>query len=139
MTRRCSCESCSGATQKSRGVSLWERKLCRHDREFPMHRVSSRSFLPKPVCNSNDCETYLDSNERKRPGRPPMFSPPKIVLQEIHLRMSEEVWTALRKYRDFANESSLSQAARKLLRERLTELGFLNQRIQEDNSRRSSL
>ena len=45
--------------------------------------------------------------------------------------MSDEVWTALREYKEFAGESSLSQAARKLLRERLTELGFLNERIRE--------
>jgi DNA-directed RNA polymerase subunit F len=60
-----------------------------------------------------------------------MFNPPKTMLQEVHLRISAEVWTALREYKEFAGESSLSQAARKLLRERLVELGFLNEKIRE--------
>lgn len=61
-----------------------------------------------------------------------MFNPPKTILQEVHLRISDEVWTALRDYKEFAGESSLSQAARKLLRERLTELGFLKEKTRHD-------
>jgi len=61
-----------------------------------------------------------------------MFNPPRMVLQEVHLRISAEVWRALREYAEFAGESSLSQAVRKLLRERLTELGFFKEKTRFD-------
>ncbi len=62
-----------------------------------------------------------------------MFAPRKTTLQEVHLRMTSEAWSALRDYSEVMGESSLAQAARKLLRERLTELGFLKERTPRED------
>jgi hypothetical protein len=39
--------------------------------------------------------------------------------------MSTEIWTAVKEYAEAEDELSLSRAVRILLRERLTELGYL--------------
>ncbi len=49
-------------------------------------------------------------------------------MQDIHLYMAGDVWRALREYSESVGEPSLSQAARGLLKERLTALGFLKER-----------
>ncbi len=57
-----------------------------------------------------------------------MFSPRRTLMQTIHLYMASDVWSALREYSESVGEPSLSQAARRLLKERLTALGFLKEK-----------
>lgn len=68
----------------------------------------------------------MDPTEHKRPGRPPIFNPVKrVVVQKVHLSLDTEVWNAVRNHSLAIGEPSLSHVARILLRERLTQLGYL--------------
>jgi len=46
-------------------------------------------------------------------------------MQKVHLNIAMDVWDALREYSKTIEEPSLSRVARLLLRERLTQLGYL--------------
>lgn len=63
--------------------------------------------------------------EHKRMGRPPIFSPKRMAMQKVHLYIATDIWNALREYSATIDEPSLSRTARLLLRERLTQLGYL--------------
>ncbi len=66
--------------------------------------------------------------EAKRPGRPPIFAAQRRVTHEVHLNMNVDVWNAIKEYCEATGEMSVSLAVRRLLRERLTELGYLKER-----------
>jgi hypothetical protein len=65
------------------------------------------------------------SLEPKRPGRPPTFNPEKKPGRDVHVRISSEVSEAVTAYRKALGEESLSVVLRMLIRDRLTELGYL--------------
>ena len=68
----------------------------------------------------------MDSPERKRPGRPPVFNPVRrVAVQKVHLSIDTELWEAVLNHALAIGEPSLSHVARILLRERLTQLGYL--------------
>jgi len=68
----------------------------------------------------------MDPIEHKRPGRPPIFNPVgRVAVQKVHLSLDTEVWKAVRNHSLAIGEPSLSRVARILLRERLTQLGYL--------------
>jgi hypothetical protein len=46
-------------------------------------------------------------------------------MQKVHLNIATDIWDALREYAKTIDEPSLSRVARFLLRERLTQLGYL--------------
>jgi len=48
-----------------------------------------------------------------------------MTMQKVHLNIATDVWNALRLYSETIDEPSLSRVARLLLRERLTQLGYL--------------
>ncbi len=68
----------------------------------------------------------ISVSETKRPGRPPTYLPQRRATREIHLNMGVETWNAVRQYCESIGELSISLAVRRLLRERLSELGYLN-------------
>jgi len=48
-----------------------------------------------------------------------------MAMQKVHLYIATDIWNALREYSATIDEPSLSRTARLLLRERLTQLGYL--------------
>ena len=70
------------------------------------------------------------TTEPKRPGRPPAFSLEKRTkLAEVHLLVSLDVLEAVRAYCQDICELSTSTAVRRLLYDRLAELGYLKKVI----------
>ena len=66
--------------------------------------------------------------EHKRIGRPPVFdSSKKVPMQRVHLNIATDVWNAILVYSQKIDEPSLSRVTRMLLRERLTQLGYLKE------------
>ena len=72
--------------------------------------------------------------EGKRPGRPPIFTSQKRVKHEIHLNMGVDIWNSIGEYCEATGELSISLAVRRLIRERLTELGYLKERANVSSS-----
>ncbi len=68
------------------------------------------------------------SPEVRHPGRPSTFLPQRRVTREVHLSITLEVWDAIKMYCEFIGEASVSLAVRTLVRQRLTELGYLREK-----------
>ncbi len=66
------------------------------------------------------------SSEPRGPGRPPTFNPEKKPGRDMHVRISSEVLEAVMAYREALGEASLSVVLRRLIRDRLAELGYLS-------------
>ena len=66
-----------------------------------------------------------------------MYTPQKRIKREVHLNMSEDVWNAISNYCETIGELSFSLAVRRLIRERLMELGFLKDRSAASSSTNS--
>ncbi len=66
-------------------------------------------------------------DQARRPGRPPIFVPQRRMVRELHLKMTMDLWQAVAAYCQTLDEPSASLAVRRLLRERLTELGYLKE------------
>lgn len=68
----------------------------------------------------------MESPQNRPRGRPPLYGPgPAPRMFGVHINMSQDIWDAVRKHAAAIGEPSLSHVARKLLRERLVELGYL--------------
>ncbi len=70
----------------------------------------------------------MEESEPKRPGRPPTFSPQPKRAYDIHLYLGVEIWTALKDYSEETGELSLSVTVRRIVKSRLTELGYVKQK-----------
>jgi hypothetical protein len=72
-------------------------------------------------------------SEPRRRGRPPLFQLQKQnrILREIHVKVGADVWDAVQEYCETIGELSLSLAVRQLVRERLSELGYLKDRTRQ--------
>ncbi len=66
-------------------------------------------------------------NPVRRPGRLPTFVPQRRMLREVHVKMRMDLWEAVTAYCRTLGELSASLAIRRLLRDRLTELGYLKE------------
>ena len=109
---------------KTGAPSLRQRRLFRVYREFNVVVAHASQFLARLLRIYE--VTQLDSPESKRAGRPPIFNPGRRMnMQKVHLNIATDVWNALRLYSETIDEPSLSRVARLLLRERLTQLGYL--------------
>ena len=77
----------------------------------------------------------MPDREAKKPGRPPIFTAQRHVKHEIHLNMGFDVWKAIGEYCEAIGELSISLAVRRLIRERLTELGYLKERASSSSTK----
>ena len=68
-------------------------------------------------------------NTRRR-GRPPLYVSRKDEVREIHLLVSVELWKAVANYCESLGERSISFGLRTLIRERLSELGYVKEKIE---------
>jgi len=58
-----------------------------------------------------------------------VFAPERKKTHEVHLILEVEILAALKAYSEDTCEASLSMAVRRIIRERLVELGYLKQKI----------
>lgn len=70
----------------------------------------------------------MEDSEPKRPGRPPAFSPTRERAYDIHLYLGVEIWNALKDYSEETGDLSLSVTVRRIVKARLTELGYVKQK-----------
>ena len=71
----------------------------------------------------------MSLNPRRR-GRPPLYVSRKDEVREIHLLVSVELWKAVASYCESLGERSISFGLRTLIRERLSELGYVKEKIE---------
>lgn len=83
-----------------------------------------------------DAALDMIPSEPRRRGRPPLFQlqKQKRILREIHVKVGADVWDAVQEYCETIGELSLSFAVRRLVRERLSELGYLKPRTRQASS-----
>ena len=89
----------------------------------PWTRIALSDIFYVEYCQEPES---LEASENRPRGRPPLYSPgtpPRMF--GVHINMSPDLWEAVRKHAEAIGEPSLSHVARKLLRERLTQLGYL--------------
>ena len=70
----------------------------------------------------------MERSAPKRRGRPSAFSPRRGETHEIHVILGVEILTALRDYSEETGEMSLSMTVRRIVRDRLTELGYIKEK-----------
>lgn len=69
----------------------------------------------------------MEASKNRPRGRPPLYGPGEAPrMFGVHINMSQDIWEAVRKHAQAIGEPSLSHVVRKLLRERLAELGYLH-------------
>jgi len=71
----------------------------------------------------------MENSQPKRRGRPLAFSPQRKGMYDIHLYLGIEIWTALKDYAEETGDLSLSVAVRRIVKARLTELGYVKQKV----------
>ena len=104
-------------------------------RPFSCRRLLvSREF--RQLLLITDAALDMIPSEPKRRGRPPLFQLQKQnrILREIHVKVGADVWDAVQEYCETIGELSLSLAVRRLVRERLGELGYLKDRTRQASS-----
>ncbi len=64
-----------------------------------------------------------------RPGRPPLFTAQKRITRDLHVRVESDEWDAVKSYCQAIGGASVNFGFRRLVRDRLIELGFLKEKV----------
>ena len=88
--------------------------------------LRAKSDLWKSLANVGENMSF----SQKSPGRISPFEPAKAAVRDLHLRVTLDLWNAIEEYTESVGEVSVNAAFRRLVRERLVEVGFLKQAIE---------